>query len=315
MTRRRATVAAAALAALAAVATGCSSGPDLAPVLRENFADPDVLAVDGAYVAYSSDRNRMNVPIATSDDLRTWELGGDALPDLPSWIIPGKTWAPEVTEISPGRFVLYFTATNFQPTFQCIGVATADDPRGPFTVQGGEMLVCPPDEGGAIDATTVQVDGQWHLLWKNDGNAIGVDTWIQTAPLTDDGLALAGEPVRLLKQDQAWEGDLIEAPTVVAHEDGGFTMLYSANSYGGDEYAIGYATADELTGPWEKAEGPWMSTETVDDAVRGPGGQDVVTDADGRSWLVFHGWDSSYTYRMLHAAPLTWEDRAPRLSG
>lgn len=299
--------------ALALAATGCASGPDLTPVLREDFADPDVLRVDDGYVAYSSDGNRMNVPVATSDDLRSWELGDDALPELPSWIIPGKTWAPEVTEISPGRFVMYFTATNFQPTFQCIGVAVSDDPLGPFTVQGDGMIVCPPEEGGAIDATTVQVDGDWHLVWKNDGNAIGVDTWIQTAPLTPDGLALAGEPVRMLKQDQAWEGNLIEAPTIVTHDDGRLTLLYSANDYGGDEYAMNYAVADDLAGPWEKADGPWISTESLDEEVRGPGGQDVITGPDGESWLMFHGWDASYTYRMLHAAPLAWDGAEPRL--
>lgn len=315
MTPRRVILGSALFFLLTVTASGCAGGPDLTPVLRENFADPDVLQVDGGYVAYSSDGNRRNVPVATSDDLRSWELQDDALPDLPSWIIPGKTWAPEVTEISPGRYVMYFTATNFQPTFQCIGVAVADDPLGPFTVQGDEMLVCPPEEGGAIDATTVEIDDEWHLVWKNDGNAVGVDTWIQTAPLTSDGLALAGEPVRMLKQDQAWEGDLIEAPTVVAHDEGGFTLLYSANSYGGDEYAMGYAVADDLAGPWEKADGPWISTASLDEEVRGPGGQDVVTGPDGESWLVFHGWDSSYTYRMLHTAPLTWEERAPRLGG
>ncbi|WP_322409691.1 glycoside hydrolase family 43 protein [Microbacterium invictum] len=313
MTRRRGVAGSALCFALVVMASGCAAAPTLEPVLREDFADPDVLEVDGGYVAYSSDGNRRNVPVATSDDLRSWELREDALPDLPSWIIPGKTWAPEVTEISPGRFVMYFTATNFRPTYQCIGVAVADDPLGPFTVQGEEMLICPPDEGGAIDASTIQVDGDWHLIWKNDGNAIGVDTWLQTAPLTPDGLGLAGEPARMIKQDQEWEGDLIEAPTVVAHDEGGFTMLYSANSYGGDEYAIGYAVADTLEGPWQKAEGPWISTESLDEKVRGPGGQDVVTGPDGDSWLLFHGWDSSYTYRMLHVAPLTWEARSPQL--
>ncbi|MET2011809.1 glycoside hydrolase family 43 protein [Microbacterium chocolatum] len=293
--------------------TGCATGPEFAPVIRDDFADPDVIVADGRYVAYSSHANLKNVPVAVSDDLETWEMQADALPDLPLWIIPRKTWAPEVVEIEAGRYVMYFTATNFQPALQCIGVAVSDDPLGPFEVAGDEMLVCPPEEGGAIDATTVRVDDTWHLVWKNDGNAIGVDTWMQTAPLTDDGLALAGEPTRMLKQDQPWEGTLIEAPTIVAHDDGGFTMIYSANSYEGDEYAMGYAVADSLTGPWEKADGPWVSTESLEGAVRGPGGQDVVVAADGNHRLLFHGWDSSYTYRMLHVGPLRWDGDVPVL--
>lgn len=328
---RAASLSALALTAVAALAlAGCSgenvgdgageptedaaaaSGPTT-PVIAENFPDPEVLETDDGYYAYSTESNRQNMPVAFSEDLVEWEMVGDGMPTLPSWIIPGKTWAPEVTELEPGRYAAYFTATNFQPTFQCVGVAIASDPAGPFEVQGDGMLVCPPEEGGAIDATTVLVDDVWHLVWKNDGNAIGVDTWIQSAPLTADGLALAGEPVRMLQQDQPWEGELIEAPTVV-ERDGELTLLYSANSYGGDEYAMGYATAPAIEGPWTKAEGPWVSTASTGDRVRGPGGQDVVTGPDGADRLVFHGWDPSYTYRMLYIAPLEWDGTTPIVS-
>lgn len=293
---------------------GAGSAPESSaatePVIAENFPDPDVLQTEDGYYAYSTESNRQNVPVAFSTDLETWELRGDAMPELPSWIIPGKTWAPEVTEVSPGNYVMYFTATNFAPTFQCVGVATATDPAGPFEIVGDEMLVCPENEGGAIDATTVRTDDGLHLVWKNDGNALGVDTWIQTAPLSDDGLTLEGEPVRLLKQDQEWEGEVVEAPTVVAHDDG-FTLLYSANSYGAEFYGIGYATADELEGPWTKVEGPWVSTETTDNRVLGPGGQDVITGPDGEPRLVFHGWDEAFSYRVLYVAPLEWDGREP----
>lgn len=292
-------------------APAAESGP-FTPVIAENFPDPDVLQTEDGYYAYSTESNRKNVPVAFSEDLVTWEERGDALPELPSWIIPGKTWAPEVTELPSGGYAMYFTATNFRPAFQCIGVATATDPAGPFVVQGEGMLICPPEEGGVIDASSVLVGDQLHLVWKNDGNAIGVDTWIQTAPLSADGLTLTGPPVRLLKQDQAWEGDLVEAPTVVAHDDG-FTLLYSANSYGAGDYAIGYATATALEGPWTKAEGPWMSTASTGDRVTGPGGQDVVTGPDGEPRLVFHGWDSALSYRMLYVAPLSWDGLEPVL--
>lgn len=323
MHKKRIAVIGAALAAGPLLLTGCaadSAGPSASaaeadaydPVIAENFPDPDVLQTEDGYYAYSTESNRMTVPVAFSEDLVTWEQRGDAMPELPSWIIPGKNWAPEVTELAPDRYAMYFTATNFDPTFQCVGVAIASDPAGPFTVQGDGMLVCPPEEGGAIDATTVRVGDELHLVWKNDGNAIGVDTWIQSAPLSADGLSLTGEPVRMLMQDQPWEGDLVEAPTVVAHDDG-FTLLYSANSYGAGDYGIGYATAPDLAGPWTKAEGPWVSTESTGDRVIGPGGQDVVTGPDGEPRLVFHGWDDALSYRMLYVAPMSWNGLEPVL--
>lgn len=293
-----------------------ATGPDDAnPVIDDDFPDPDVLEVDGVYYAYATNGNNQNVRVARSTDLREWEALADALPTLPSWVIPGKTWAPEVTEVEPGRYVMYLTATNFRPTFQCLAVAVADSPEGPFKVVGDAMLVCPAEEGGAIDASTFRAaDGTLHLLWKNDGNCCGYDTWLYRAPLTADGAALAGEPVRMIKQDLPWEGDLIEAPTLV-ERDGVLTLLYSANSYGDERYAIGYATATSLDGPWEKSPEPLWSTDASDGRYIGPGGQDVVVGPDGGDHLVFHSWYGSVTYRGMNLLPLTWEDGRPVVGG
>ncbi|GAA2721386.1 glycoside hydrolase family 43 protein [Cellulomonas aerilata] len=280
------------------------------PVVADDFPDPDVLEVDGVYYAYATEGNLRNVRVARSDDLVEWETLPDALPDLPSWVIPGKTWAPEVAEIAAGQYVLYFTATNVEPTFQCIGTATATSPEGPFTVVGEGMLVCPPDEGGAIDAATfADADGTRYLLWKNDGNCCGLDTWIQIAPLAPDGLSLAGPPTRLVQQDQEWEGNLVEAPTLVLR-DGVYTLLYSANDYGGASYAIGRATATSVLGPYTKDEEPFLTTSDAPDYV-GPGGQDVVVGPDGEDLLVFHSWYLEETYRGMNVLPLEWQDGVP----
>jgi arabinan endo-1,5-alpha-L-arabinosidase len=303
--------------------TGASSSPtgpevDGNPVLDQDFPDPDLLEVDGTYYAYATNGNNRNVQVATSTDLVSWEvLDTDALPELPPWVIPGKTWAPEVTEWGPGRFVMYPTTTNFEPTLQCIAVATADSPEGPFEVVGDGMLVCPEEEGGAIDASTfTDVDGSRYLLWKNDGNCCGFDTWLYVAPLSDDGLTLAGSPTRLVKQDQAWEDHLVEAPTLVRHEDT-YALMYSANDYGGEKYAIGYATADSVTGPYTKGEEPLFTTDAGGGRYIGPGGQDVVVGPDGSERLAFHSWYGAITYRAMNVLDLEWEDGRPvvRTSG
>lgn len=315
------------LAGAALVLAGCGGSTPLAapssstqdgaqgatPVIDRNFPDPDVLKVGDTYYAYATEDNARNVQIAESTDLQNWTvLKEDALPDLPSWVIPGKTWAPEVTEVSEGRFVLYFTATNFDPVLQCIGVATATDPTGPFEVQGEGMLVCPEDEGGAIDASTFTDDDGLHLVWKNDGNCCGLDTWIQSAPLSADGLTLAGETQKLVQQTLEWEGDLVEAPTIL-RRDSGYVLLYSSNSYGDDRYNVGAATAPSVEGPWEKKDEPILSTESSGFRYMGPGGQDVVTGPDGSDYLVFHGWDPAFTYRGMYSAPIEWDGATPRI--
>ncbi|WP_235929017.1 glycoside hydrolase family 43 protein [Marisediminicola senii] len=288
-----------------------AGGPS--PVLDANFADPDLLEVGGVYYAYATNDNNRNVQVASSTDLIEWETLPDALPDLPNWVIPGKTWAPEVTEIAPGSYAMYFTATNFQPSLQCIGVATATDPAGPFEVQGDEMLICPPDEGGAIDAGTAMIDGTLQLLWKNDGNCCSLDTWLQATPLSADGLTVAGDTVKLVMQTEAWEGNLVEAPTLVDRGEQ-LVLLYSANNYGDDSYAVGAATAPSLAGPWTKEPEPILSTENTDGLYRGPGGQDLVVGPDGADYLAFHGWDADYTYRAMYVAPVEWDGDIPRLA-
>jgi arabinan endo-1,5-alpha-L-arabinosidase len=298
-------------------ASSSPTGPeaDGNPVLDEDFPDPDVLEVDGTYYAYATNGNSRNVQVATSTDLASWEvLNTDPLPELPSWVIPGKTWAPEVTEFGPQQFVMYTTTANFDPPLQCIAVATATSPEGPFEVVGDGMLVCPEDEGGAIDASTfTDEDGSRYLLWKNDGNCCGFDTWLSIAPLSEDGLALAGPSTRLVKQDQRWEGNLVEAPTLV-QRDGAYVLMYSANDYGGDEYAIGYAAADSVTGPYTKGAQPLFTTDASDGRYIGPGGQDVVTAPDGKDRLVFHSWYGGIGYRAMNALELTWEDGLPVVS-
>ena len=315
----------AALVLLAAlVAGGCggdegTAGPTpdessgataLAPVVDQDFPDPDVLLVDGTYYAYATQPGdgSVNVQVATSTDLTTWQVQvQDPLPELPSWATNGRTWAPEVTA-GPDGFLMYMTARSTDPDLQCIGVATSTTPTGPFRPVGGEPLICPADEGGAIDAASYVEDGKRYLLWKNDGNCCGKDTWLHLQPLSADGLKLAGPPVRLIKQDQPWEGNLVEAPTLVRHGSS-YVLFYSANDYGGESYTTGYATASKLEGPYEKAAEPLLTSDAT--GVTGPGGQDVVTDAAGKAHIVFHGWDPAVIYRGMYVADLTWNGDTP----
>lgn len=282
------------------------------PVLTSDFPDPDVLEHDGVTYAYATNANLKNVQVATVTAEGVWELQPvDALPTLPGWVIPGRTWAPEVSRIDD-RFVLYFTATDFASSLQCIGVAVADDPLGPFEAMGDGMLICPEDEGGAIDASVAEVDGDLYLLWKNDGNCCGLHTWISASLLSDDGLSIVGEPIPLIRESLPWEGNLVEAPTLVQRPEG-LALFYSANSYGGDLYATGFATAPSLAGPWEKSSEPLLTTALFDGEIRGPGGQDVIAHADdpNRSWLLIHGWNASYTARTPHVVELGWDGLRP----
>ena len=289
------------------------------PVLDQDFPDPDVLKLAGGYYAYATNSNEVNIQAARSADLIHWDVLGEVLPELPAWAVQsfGWAWAPEVFSPAEGQYVMYFTA-RFAIGFdgiQCIGVATSSDPAGPFDSSDPDPFICQTDEGGAIDPSMfLDADGQRYVLWKNDGNSRGGQTWLYIQKVSDDGLKLEGEPLRLLTADQRWEGVLVEAPTLWS-QDGEYYLFYSANLFNDPNYAVGYAVADDVLGPYDKAEGPFLDTDLAAGVV-GPGGQDIVTGPRGETWILFHGWAPD-GYRRLYLAPLDWDTGTPvlKLSG
>jgi arabinan endo-1,5-alpha-L-arabinosidase len=278
--------------------------------IEQNVPDPDTLLADGNYYIYVTNGELGNVPVFRSDDLTSFEPVGDALPVMPDWAKRHFTWAPEVTHFpASDGYVLYFTARH--GGMQCIGAATSATPEGPFEPVAGPPLICPLAEGGAIDASTfVDTDGSPYLLWKNDGNCCGIDTWISIQELSPDGLQLVGSATRLIQQDLPWEGKVVEAPTLWL-QDGQYVLFYSANSYN-ENYAMGYAVADSVLGPYTKSETPLLES-SEEQGLIGPGGQDVVRLDDGSTVMVYHSWSEDMKFRGLNVDALRWTNGMPEL--
>lgn len=300
--------------ALAQDATGVYTNP----VLDRDFPDPDVVQVEDTYYAYATNTPGYNIQVARSTDLVEWEFLGEALPDLPAWAVQefGSSWAPEVFAVTDTdgetTFVMYhvarFRVDDWGP--QCIAVSTSATPEGPFVQASDEPFICQRGEGGSIDpASFVDDDGARYVLWKNDGNAVGSRTWLYIQPVSEDALTLEGEPVRLLGADQAWEGVLVEAPTLWHHDDR-YYLFYSANAYDSPSYGVGYAVADALLGPYEKPLRDALLETSIREGIVGPGGQDIVLDDEGDTWLLYHQWMPG-GYRAMSLAELRWEDGAP----
>ncbi|MGK5640911.1 family 43 glycosylhydrolase [Streptomyces sp. URMC 126] len=286
------------------------------PVLDHEFADPDVMKVGGTYHAYATHDDSRNVQHATSRDLVHWTLAAaDALPAPGAWAEPRRelVWAPEVFDNGNG-FTLQYTARDRAGGRQCVGAAVSASPDGPFRPVGDKPLVCPVEQGGAIDASVFTEGGRRYLLWKNDGNCCEMQTSLHLQPVSWDGTRTTGPAVTLLTRDREWEGRVVEAPTLVKR-GGHYVLFYSADSYAGDAYKTGYAVADSLTGPYVKGSNPLMTTESLAGTVHGPGGQDVVTGPDGRDRVLFHGWSPDRTRRVMYAADLAYDGGRPVVRG
>ena len=148
-----------------------TAGP-ASPVHDGDFPDPFVLVAGDRYFAYGTQTGDVNVQVMESADLDRWEHRGDALPELPSWAGRGSTWAPAVLRARAARYVLYYAVRYEAAGRQCISVATASDPAGPFVDRSAEPLIFQEDRGGSIDPSPfVDADGAAYLLWKSDDNA------------------------------------------------------------------------------------------------------------------------------------------------
>ena len=293
---------------------GAPAGTFTNPVLETDFADPHVVQDGDTFYAYATGLpdDFIDIQVVSSKDLVEWSEPEDALPDRPLWqpLEAGLTWAPEVVEVD-GRWLMYYVAREKASGLQCLALAVAEAPAGPFLDESSEPLVCQRELGGSIDAFAFEdTDGARYLFWKNDGNARGLDTRIWVQRLSADGTRVEGAPVDTgLRQTQPWQGALVEAPTVVLR-DGTYVLLYSANDYGSDAYAMGYATATAVTGPYvDRSPQPWVDSEG--DAT-GPGGQAVI-EVDGEQWLVYHAWqDGEEGYpqgrRAMWLDRLTWQE-------
>ena len=300
-----------ACAALIAIASVSATSQ---PSAQPDFADPFVLRDGDAWLAFATGPANgaasMHVQVARSTDMRTWTELGDALPRLPAWADEraGFTWAPSVSR-RDGGYVLYYTARDVTSGFQCIGRARASHAEGPYVDDSPNAFVCQTDLCGSIDPSPlVTHDGAW-LVWKSDENspACRHDPRIWSQKLSRDGLSLEGPRTALIARDRAWEGDIIEAPSMVKRGDR-YVLFYSANWYASSRYAVGFATCATPLGPCDKrtTDGPILSSHGEQ---LGPGGEEIFTDGD-KAWAAYHAWSAPRTSyeeggaRSLRLAPL-----------
>jgi hypothetical protein len=286
------------------VATGGSSTPvpsviPKLPVLGTatdvfdgDFGDPFILKpAAGAYVMFGTDDPPDHIPMATSPDGQTWTQGPDAVPVLPRWAGPdphdSHVWAPAAVKTSRG-YMLYITVPDAASGRECIAALTSPSPTGPYADAIGHALVCQVDLGGSIDPSVVQSSGL-HLAWKSDGNCCGQPAILWQQDLRGDGLAVTGQPHRLLTATQPWQAGIIENPAMIPAHGGGWWLFYSGNRFDAAAYATGLAWCPTLGGECrETSTGPYLSGTATQFS---PGGLDFFRDGKGAMWASFATWN------------------------
>ncbi len=273
------------------------------------FGAPSIIQAGGTYYAYATNLDGHNLPAMTSEDLVTWRARhawplsagysswsgyNDAMPFPAPWAesyANGKPgiWAPAVKKIK-GQYVdAYAVQPKLGSGRHCITLATSDFPLGPFRDTSSRPLTCSSDPMGSIDPCWLKWGRKVYLCWKNAGVKGSKPTEIMIRRMTRDGLRFkpGSEEHVLLTTAQPWEGNVIEAPSLVRYA-GRLYLFYSGNHYETSSYAVGYAVCASPTGPCSRVrDTPLMASGA---GIAGPGAQVGFKDAEGTLRMAYSAW-------------------------
>ncbi|KAL0040538.1 hypothetical protein WJX77_010054 [Trebouxia sp. C0004] len=237
------------------------------PVINQDFPDPYCIKAADTFFVFATNFGEMeaassHIQLATTTDLVTYQLQPDVLPKLPSWATTGKTWAPNVTHvhtIDGSLFVLYFVVRDTISDRQPIGVATSKNPEGPYQSHAPAPDPIQTDQGGSIDPS---------VFTDSDG---------RRRPAGDEQILIQDDPG--LGREHCGSALHVEACGAV------LPGFYSGNGYKSPKYAVGYAVADHITGPFHKHPQPVLKS---DGAVVGPGACCIVRGPNDTEWMLYH---------------------------
>ena len=255
-------------------------------VLRGDYPDPSVVKIGDTYWATATTSNWAPAyPILKSNDLKSWQTISHVFPTLPQWA-DYYFWAPEIS-YDNGKVYVYYAAHKKGGNL-CLGIASADNPEGPYIDHG--PIMC--QEVGSIDAFPIRdTDGKLYMVWKEDANSVGKPTSIWAMEMKEDRTGLVGEKKELFRNTEPWEGNLVEGVSMAHHGDYIYAF-YAGNGCCGAActYATGVARSKTLFGPWEKYPGNPILTGENEWFCPGHG---TPVEKDGKHYFLYHAYHKS----------------------
>ncbi len=275
-----------------------------------NPDDGKFYAVGTLFWGYKGPDGNAGFRLYVSDNLKDWEPG--------PWImkqseIPSEAWyqhvfwAPEIHKIN-GRWYFTYNCDGTQQIDMDLygsphgsGISVADKITGPYRALSNKPLAPWPHN----DLTLFQdEDGKVYAFFNNGHfnrkKHPELKHSIFVAELDLNKGVLKEEPRKLLTQREGFEAQLVEGAHVV--KTGGTYYLFYSGSEGG--YAVGYATADNVYGPYTRAKNNPLFGAQHDGALvrngkaiyhvshpyREVGHNQVFKGPDGRFWTSCHAY-------------------------
>ena len=237
------------------------------PILPGQYADPDIDVLDGKFWIYPTTDGvagwgGTQFHAFSSPDLVNWTDEGvilDVLDKNPSvnangvqiaaspWS-RGNAWAPAIEE-KDGRYYFYYCGRileELESTYgegMAIGVASADNPQGPYTASSAPILY--PKmlsdanigfAGQVIDPSVfTDSDGTSYLLFGN-GNAA-------MATLNSDMITVKTSTLRMITGIDEFRESI-----AVFKRENSYYFTWSCDDTGSENYHVRYGVASSLTG-------------------------------------------------------------------
>jgi len=304
------------------------------PNIQLEFRDTHIVPDNGKFYAVGTCEpvwggKNPGVKLYVSDDLINWsfvKLLIDAN-ELPADVwYKDRFWAPELRKIQ-GRYYLTFNCqnnsgdygdTSTMKHYHACGLAVADTIEGPYSVLTPDEPLTP---FASNDISLFEdEDGKTYAFFNNGWTDLH-HIYVAEIDLAEG--KLKEEPVKLISQEPGkWDGSGIEGSHVVKHE-GVYYLFYSSWTKG---YAVGYATATNIRGPWTKYENNPLFGAFRDGEGKGylfkdgkeiqdpnspyvtVGHNQVFIGPDGRYWTSYHGYIVGRSEACMVMDPFWFED-------
>ena len=269
---------------------GVEAGPKVTyrnPVINRSMPDPTVIKADDGYFYVYATEDIRNMPIYRSKDLVSWQFMRTVFTDQtrPNFEPNGGLWAPDINQIN-GKYVLYYAMSVWGGEQTCgIGVATAENPGGPFTDHGKLFRSNEIGVQNSIDPCFVEDNGKKYLFW-------GSFRGIYAIELSEDGLSIKPGAEKIQVAGTAYEGTYV-------HKRNGFYYLFASIGSCCEGLKSTYTTvvgrSKNLLGPYLDKQGNSMMDNHHEILIHknakfvGTGhDSEIVQDGKGQDWMLYH---------------------------
>ena len=274
------------------------SGQSGNPVFEGWYADPEGIIFDNKYWIYPtySDvyEKQLFLDAFSSPDLIHWTKHERIVDNSAIKWIWRAMWAPSILK-KDNQYFLFFGGNDIQNNEETggIGVAVADKPEGPYKDYLGKPLIDKIVNGAQpIDQFVFKdKNGSYYIYYGGWGHC-------NVAQLNEDFTGFIPFQDGSIFKEVTPE-NYVEGPFMFIR-DGKYYFMWSEGGWGGPDYSVAYAIADNPFGPFKRV-GKILQQNS-----------DIATGAGHHS--VIHEPKSDKYYIVYHRRPLSETDRNHRVT-